>query len=84
MDEPTYYPIGHFHSPVPSQEDIAQYFENSRGNDELLGVDLNMAEQLSHLEKIRGFYEEYPWGGEKKENLAYYYQNNAFGKNDSF
>ena len=84
MDEPTYYPIGHFHSPVPSQEDIARYFENNTGNDELLGVDLNMAEQLSHLEKIRGFYEEYPWGGEKKENLAYYYQNNAFGKNDSF
>jgi len=84
MDEPTYYPIGHFHSPVPSQEDIARYFENKTGNDELLGVDLNIAEQLSHLQRIRGFYEEYPWGGEKKADLAYYYQNNAFGKHDSF
>ncbi len=81
----TWVPLGHFYSPFPDLEDLKKN-ENRIWHDlpeELKGIDLRSQEQLQLLEKFAGFYEELPFGDNKKEGLRYYYQNPSYSYADA-
>jgi hypothetical protein len=83
MSQP-YYPIGHYHSPIPSAKDIENYFSMQAKDNALLGIDLNLERQLELQEEIDSIADQYPWKAEKSEGFAFYYNNVAFGHSCSF
>jgi predicted O-methyltransferase YrrM/regulator of replication initiation timing len=79
------HPPGHFHSPIPSFEDIRQG-ESKVFNavpQTIAGMDLHEAEQLELLNRFLGYYETLPFPAQKTEGLRYYYENPAYSYSDA-
>ncbi|MDZ7959632.1 MAG: class I SAM-dependent methyltransferase [Aulosira sp. DedQUE10] len=74
------WPPGHFYSPIPSIEKIkdkeAEIFENIPK--EILGVEINAAEQLSLLTQFKSYYAQQPFKEQKTDNLRYFFDNPNF------
>lgn len=73
-------PPGHFYSPIPdigfvTAHQSALFERNVR---EVPGVDVNEREQLELLSNFAQYYNEIPWGAEKKNGLRYYFDNAYF------
>src|SRR5688500_4860378 len=79
------WPPGHFYSPIPSLEQVAQREEIiwSESRKELPGISLQEEQQLSLLSKLSTFYSLQPWEDEKKENLRFYFNNPNFSYGES-
>lgn len=81
----TYHPPGHYYSPVPDKE----YVRNNAGRifdrsmKTLPGIDLRENEQLSLLEKFKGYYSEIFFTAEKVPSNRYWYKNGLFSYSDA-
>lgn len=74
----TWAPPGHFYSPIPSIEDIKQHDKEiftSIKPKLLLGIDLNMDQQLELVGILSKYYSQIPFQEEMSSNLRYYFNN---------
>jgi len=78
-------PPGLYYSPFPDLEYIkkneARIFYSSP--DDLPGIKLNLEKQLELFEKLAIFYKDIPFEASKKENLRYWYENDAYQYSDA-
>jgi len=74
---------GHFHSPVVMIEEIQTQIDDIfKIEDALpLAIDINEAEQLELLNKLKKYYDSLPFKHEKHQGLRYYYNNDYFSYN---
>src|SRR5689334_12099545 len=56
-----FFPPGHFYSPLPSAEEIADAFARGGFGPPFPGVDLNEAAQFTRLERFATWYPEQPF-----------------------
>ncbi len=78
-------PLEHYYSPIASLDEI-RLRENELFNSypkEIPGVDLNEKGQINLLNEFKGYYNEQPFGGHKKENLRYFFENPAYSYSDA-
>ncbi|WP_211490274.1 class I SAM-dependent methyltransferase [Francisella philomiragia] len=77
-------PPGHFYSPIPSNEDIDSFVNDSCDLiDNIPGIDLNTEKQLELLNKFHQYYLELPFSDNKTKNLRYHYINPAYSYSDA-
>lgn len=81
----TLYSPGHYHSCIPSKEEILkrekQIFEIRKK--EISGVNLNEKEQFELLKEMKKYYDEIPFGDNKKDNLRYCFDNPFYCYSDA-
>lgn len=76
-------PAGHYHSPVPSAEDVRAHLDRRKPADgELAGIRMNEREQRELIEEFAGFYNELPFP-EERGSSRYYYENPWFSYSDA-
>ena len=68
------YPAGHYHSPIPSSDDILRNrkFRESTGP-ELPDIELNQASQFERLQTYQRYYTELPFPEKPGAEFRYYY-----------
>ena len=76
-------PPGHFYSPLPSREEVADAFARGGFGPPFPGVDLNEAGQLARLERFRAFYAEQPFPERATEGRRFYLENPSYGHYDA-
>jgi len=76
------YPRGHFYSPLPSPEEVADAFARGGFGPPFAGVDLNEAEQLALLEKFAAYYPEQPFPEEPAPGRRFHLNNPSYGHYD--
>ncbi len=78
-------PPGHFHSPVPSLEEIrrdeAKIFGNTARN--FPGIEMHEPEQLKLIETFCKYYENIPFQPHKVLGLRYYFENPVYTYSDA-
>ncbi len=78
-------PAGHFYSPIPSVNELKQkeheIFDNVPST--LPGIDLNVDRQLLWIDELRKYYKEQPFDSGPRDNLRYFFENNAFSYFDA-
>src|SRR5262245_10926648 len=84
-DAKLWVPPGHFYSPIPSLQQVAQHADRIfRAPPRTLpGIDLRETAQLALLDALAGFYAEMPWTAERQPGLLYWYDNTAFSWPDA-
>ena len=76
-------PPGHFHSPIPSADEIRQRAESIfKVPDEMPAIDLNTEEQLRTLAAFTEYYQELPFSAEKTRGLRYWFKNPMYSYSD--
>lgn len=79
------YPPGHYYSPIVSVEDIKQrekeIWKTNRG-ESIIGIELNVKEQLELVNNLSIFYDEMPFSAFKNDNLRYYFENDFYSYTD--
>ena len=82
---PEFVPPGHFYSTIPCMAEVDRDAERifDRSLRQLGGIDLNIDQQLTMLERLKTFYPELPFGDERQEALRYYFKNDAFLYSDA-
>ena len=78
------FPIGHFYSPLPSREEIAEAWARGNFGPPFAAVDLNEAAQFARLERFAGWYGEQPFPEKPTEGARFYLDNNSYGHFDAF
>lgn len=82
VDDTGAYSPGHFHSPIPSREEVAEVVARSRtkptGKGELPGISLNGEKQLELLKIFEAFYKDLPFPEEQTEGCRYYYRRSPY------
>jgi predicted O-methyltransferase YrrM len=78
-------PPGHFYSPIPSLDYIAQHRSDIFGTvpRQIFGIDLREEEQLELLKSLKPYYDEIPFRSEKSETLRYFFENPAYSYSDA-
>ena len=76
-----YVPPGHYHSPLPSLDDIDSVYEGDYNG--LAGVDLRTAQQVDLLERLAHMYESLPFQDEPGQGLRYGYRNSMYSYSDA-
>jgi methyltransferase family protein len=80
------YPPGHYHSPIPSIEEVKAreaaiwQGETIKG---IAGIDLNEQAQLRLLDQLAHYYPRQPFTEQKTPNLRYYFLNDCFSFSDA-
>jgi predicted O-methyltransferase YrrM len=78
------YPVGHYYSPIPSQEDVLAYLSTRKPpNKELIGINLNEQMQYDLLNEYAQFYNDLPFPEEQVSSSRYYYNNSWFSYSDA-
>jgi hypothetical protein len=78
------FPAGHYHSPIPSSEDVLAYVKARKPPDsQILGVNLNEQSQLVLLNEYIHFYNDIPFSDHKTPGNRYYYDNDWFSYSDA-
>lgn len=76
-------PPGHFHSPIPSVDEIRLREERIFNvPDEIPAIDLNTDEQLRTLAAFAEYYKELPFSAEKTRGLRYCFENPMYSYSD--
>jgi len=78
-----FFPPGHFYSPLPSAEEIAEAFARGGFGPPFQGVDLNEAGQVARLERFAAFYPEQPFPEDLTEGRRYFLNNPSYGHFDA-
>ena len=76
------FPPGHYYSPIvnwPEIKDSQNIWQISEPKD----IDLNAEGQLSLFRELLTFYNDIPWGAERKTGLRYYFNNNFYSYSDA-
>ncbi|WP_019502284.1 class I SAM-dependent methyltransferase [Pseudanabaena sp. PCC 6802] len=78
------YPVGHYYSPIPSQEDVLTYLRTRKPpNKELIGINLNEQKQYDLLNEYAQFYKDLPFPEKLVASSRYYYDNSWFSYSDA-
>lgn len=82
---PMWVPPGHFYSPVPSVDDIAEHGARMALPlpETLRGIDLRLEQQLVLLSELTPFYEEAPFPARQVPEMRFCYENGFFGYGDA-
>jgi predicted O-methyltransferase YrrM len=78
-----FFPPGHFYSPLPSREEIAEAFARGGFGPPFPGIDLNEAGQVARLERFAPFYAEQPFPEEQTEGKRFFLKNPSYGHFDA-
>ena len=78
-----FHPPGHFYSPLPSREEVAEAFARGGFGPPFPGIDLNEAGQLARLERFVSFYREQPFPERATEGRRFYLDNPSYGHFDA-
>ena len=78
-----FFPPGHFYSPLPSREEIAEAFARGGFGPPFPGIDLNEAGQFARLERFAVWYPEQPFPEKQTEGRRYYLENPSYGHFDA-
>ncbi len=73
-----FFPSGHFHSPIPSFDDLKTKFNRCDYQD----IELNEEQQFHLLKEFSNYYTMIPFGAKPKINQNYYFQNRYFSYSD--
>lgn len=79
-----FFPPGHFYSPLPSREEVAEVWARGGFGPPFAAVDLNEAAQFARLERFAGWYAEQPFPEKPTEGRRYYLDNPSYGHYDAF
>jgi predicted O-methyltransferase YrrM len=82
-DYARFFPPGHFYSPLPSREEIAEAFSRGGFGPPFSAIDLNEAEQFARLERIAQWYPEQPFAEKLTEGYRFYLDNPSYGHYDA-
>ena len=82
-DTPTFFPAGHFYSPLPSRREIAEAFARGGFGPPFPGIELNEAAQAERLERIAAWYPEQPFPEQPAEGHRYHLDNPSYGHYDA-
>ena len=78
------HPPGHFHSPIPSFEEIRQHEATlfAATPRSIAGIDMHEHNQLELLRRFRDYYDALPFKAGKTEGLRYHLDNPAYSYSD--
>ncbi|MCX6954023.1 MAG: class I SAM-dependent methyltransferase [Verrucomicrobia bacterium] len=79
-----FFPPGHFYSPLPSREEIADAWTRGGFGPPFPAVELNEAGQFARLEKFAGWYAEQPFPEKPTEGRRFYLDNPSYGHYDAY
>lgn len=82
-DVPTFFPAGHFYSPLPSRREIAEAFARGGFGPPFPAIDLNEAGQFARLERFAEWYAEQPFPEQPTEGRRYHLDNPSYGHYDA-
>jgi len=81
----SYYPAGHYYSPIISIKDIRNR-ENKIWRkaeiDSVKGLDLNIEKQKQLIQTLSKYYKELPFKAEKQPNIRYQFENSYYSYTD--
>lgn len=77
------YQAGHYHSPIPSEEDVLEYVKMRKFNSELMGIELNEQNQNELLNDFIRFYKDLPFPEKQSLGRRYYYDNSWYSYSDA-
>ena len=81
-DDTGAYEPGHFYSPIPSRDEVAEVVARIRtestGKGDLPGIRLNGDKQLELLKIFETFYKDLPFSEEQTEGCRYYYRRSPY------
>jgi predicted O-methyltransferase YrrM len=78
-----FFPPGHFYSPLPSREEVAEAFARGGFGPPFPGIELNEAAQLARLERFATWYAEQPFPEQQTKDARYYLDNPSYGHYDA-
>lgn len=78
-----FFPPGHFYSPLPSREEVAEAFARGGFGPPFPGIDLNEAGQLARLERFAGWYAEQPFPEDATAGRRFHLANPSYGHFDA-
>lgn len=78
-----FFPPGHFYSPLPSREEVAEAFVRGGFGPPFPAIDLNEAGQLARLERFAPWYAEQPFPEKQTEGARFYLDNPSYGHFDA-
>ncbi len=77
------YPPGHFYSPLPSLEEIAEAFAHGSFGPPFAAVDLNEAEQLARFERFAAIHAGHPFPAQPMPDRRFHLENGSYGPYDA-
>jgi predicted O-methyltransferase YrrM len=78
-----FFPPGHFYSPLPSREEVAEAFARGGFGPPFPAIDLNEAGQVARLERMAAWYAEQPFSEKPEPGARYYLDNPSYGHYDA-
>src|ERR1035437_3208448 len=78
-----FYAPGHYYSPLPSMEEIADVFERGAFGPPFAAVDLNEAGQFARLERFAAWYGEQPFPEKATAGRRFHLDNPSYGHYDA-
>lgn len=78
-----FFPPGHFYSPLPSSEEIAEAHARGGFGPPFPAIDLNAAGQLARLEKFAAYYGEQPFPEQPTPGRRFHLDNASYGHYDA-
>jgi hypothetical protein len=86
FDKNCCHPAGHYYSTIISVENIKKKeFEiwNRENTDGVIGIKLNVEDQLELVKALNNYYDEMPFTKEKQGSLRYFLENNWYHYSDA-
>lgn len=78
-----FFPPGHFYSPLPSREEVAEAFARGGFGPPFPGIDLNEPGQVARLEKFASFYAAQPFPEQPTAGRRFHLDNPSYGHFDA-
>ena len=82
-DSPPFFPVGHFYSPLPSRQEIAEAFARGGFGPPFADIDLNEAGQCARLERFAAWYPEQPFPETPTAGARFYLDNASYSHYDA-
>jgi predicted O-methyltransferase YrrM len=78
-----FFPAGHFYSPLPSREEIADAFSRGGFGPPFAAIDLNEEGQFARLERFAAWYPEQPFPEQPTPGWRFHLDNPSYGHYDA-
>lgn len=78
-----FFPPGHFYSPMPSSEEVADAFARGGFGPPFGGIDLNEKGQFALLQSFTGYYAEQPFPENPAQGRRFFLSNDSYGHFDA-
>ncbi len=78
-----FFPPGHFYSPLPSSEEIADAYQRGFSGPAFNDIDLNEEGQHSLIERFSSYYRDVPYPETRTEKSRFHLDNGSYGHFDA-